>query len=121
MELTLALLVNFILFRSNLQMLLFDFCVEFITLNFLLVLERLHMLLKVVTVLTDLLHFILLHSQQALRLVQLGVLIAQSIDLCLQFIWLLFLDHFLVSRRDTFDLLQARVTEAVTQEANFGK
>jgi hypothetical protein len=71
------------------------------------------MLLQVRLQLLHVFDFVLLLLQFGLRLLELAVLVPQSVDLCLQLVWLLLLNHPDVAGRDLFDFGQTAVTESV--------
>ena len=80
-----------------------------------------HLRLKVFFVRLDLGYLVLLVLQLLLRIIKFLFLIVQPVDLSLQLVRLLLLNHLDVPLSDLLDLAEARVAEAVAYQSYLGQ
>jgi hypothetical protein len=98
--------------NSNLVVELLAFCLLFL-------LEVSHVFLQLLSVLFNIINFLLLGVQQRLSLIKFLVLVPQSVYLSFEFVWFLFFDHFHVTLGNLLNFLKARMTESVSLESDF--
>jgi len=80
-----------------------------------------HLRLKVLLVLLDLGYLVLLVLQLLLRIIKFLLLVVQAVDLSLQLVRLLLLDHLDVPLSDLLDLAEAGVAETVAYQSDLGQ
>lgn len=117
----LALVGDESLLLADLLLLLGDLILELLSLLLLLLLDVHHLRLKVFLVLLHLRYLVLLVLQLLLRIIKLLFLIVQAVDLSLQLVGLLLLDHLDVPLRYLLDLAEAGVAEAVAHQGDLGQ
>ena len=105
--LTLLFLLDLTLFIFDRILLLFDTVLEFLSLFLLLNLETVHGFLEVSPILLNVLDLSLLLTELCLGPVQLLVLVTQPVDLGLQLIRLLLLNHLCIPLSDLLDFGKA--------------
>lgn len=101
------------LFGLDLLLLSCNLVLELLTLGFLFLLDVNHLGLQVFLVLLHFRDLVLLIFKLLLSVIKLLFLIVQPVDLCLELVWFLFLNHLDVTLSYLLDLGDARVREAV--------
>jgi len=114
----LPLLSNHGLFELDLLLLLGDLFLQLLPLLLLLLLDVHHLRLQVLLVLLHLRDLVLLVLQLLLGIIELLLLVVEPVDLGLELVGLLLLDHLDVPLSDLLDLAQARVTESVPNQGD---